>query len=126
MAEHLKKDAGDFELRSLVGFDRLYNLNVEVLKDECGLLYPVADFLATNDVNLRYFRADKDDLGGLDGLPEVQVFAQLEVPPSMTEQQLRDGLELRCPAWSRVTLREVWKRSSGDHREENRFVVKMK
>ena len=113
MCDQFHHKAPVFCPRPLVPFDRVYDLRVGIQRDDCGLLYKPTQFLADHDVNVRFFRADKDDLGGLAGLPEVQVSARLEVPPTLELGRLRDGLAGAFPSGSKAVLREVLKLRDG-------------
>jgi glycine cleavage system regulatory protein len=114
MFEHLERHAsGQFSPKALVPFDRVYDLKVDVLHDRVGLLYPMAALLASHNVNLRYFRAHKEDLGGLhaDLLAEVEVTAGLELPVGLNLEWLQEELRKVCPPGSRFTYTKRWPRN---------------
>jgi len=100
---------GGFRAARRVPFNRVYDLFADVPHDQTGLLVPVADLLAANEVNLRQFRADKErGIGLWTADAPVSVFARLEVPFELDLQWLHTRLLDACPCGSTVTLRSVY------------------
>jgi glycine cleavage system regulatory protein len=108
-----------FKVCELSPFDRVFDLDMRFAKDRCGLLYPVAAFLAEHGVNLRYFEARKDDLSQLLGSPEVRVRGTLELPPGLDHRDVFEGLRKR-----KVTPRGTYTELKELYRVENGQVVK--
>lgn len=107
--EYLLCDDG-FRPGRLVPFDRIVDLFIEVPHDQTGLLSPVADLLADHDVNLRKFRADKEDglfVGADPDACPVSVFARVEIPVRLDLGRLHQHLLDSCPDGSEVTLKSV-------------------
>jgi len=117
MYEHIKNHPEEFEPRQPVEFDRLYNLAIQMPRDVCGILSQQMTYLADKNVNVRYVRAEKDEVNHVLGLPEVKLFAQLEVP-GIDIEVLENDLRLICPRESKVKLRQLWQRSSNDQADE--------
>jgi predicted amino acid-binding ACT domain protein len=101
----------------LVPFDRVYDLYLDVPHDATGLLCPVADLLAANDVNLRKFRADN-----VFGVPDgpVSVFARLEVPVGLDLEWLYGQVVEACPPGSEVKLKSGYELVDGRPQKTNR------
>ncbi|MBM3983427.1 MAG: hypothetical protein FJ304_24795 [Planctomycetes bacterium] len=95
----------DFTVLPVAAPDRVFELKVKFAEDASGLLFPVADFLADNSVNLKMFSAEKDPFGALLGRPAVFADAVLEVPPVLNNRDLYYGL-LETTGGAEVTLTE--------------------
>jgi glycine cleavage system regulatory protein len=115
--------APPFVVRPVVGFDRVFDLDLMVKHDRSGLLVPLAKFLAERDVNLRSFDAHRDDRCGLLTDPEVRVRARLEVPHGLDTRELHAELLAVCPAETSLTLTEVWKLVDGKPARGNVVLV---
>ena len=99
-------------------FDRVVDLRLSVPQDGTGLLLPLAELLADSGVNIRFFRADRDEFGGPEAgagepLPEVRVLARLELPRGLDLGDFRDGLERVSPPHAALTVQTVWKLHNG-------------
>jgi predicted amino acid-binding ACT domain protein len=125
--DYLLRD-DNFRLQRAVAFDRLYDLFVEFSHDRVGLLHPLASVLAENSVNLRKFRADKEDLFTLtpDVDAPVSVSARLEVPVGLDLGWLHEQLLEGCPDDSEVTFRSVVELVDGRPAKTNRVVTLQK
>ena len=65
-------------------------------------------------MNVRFFRADKDDLGGLAGRPGgAGVGPDSKCPRRLDLEVLKEGMANAFPTDSRVTLQEVMKLQVG-------------
>lgn len=95
----------DFVVTPVVPFDRVFELKVKFAEDASGLLFPLADFLADNSVNVKMFAAEKDPFGELLGRPAVFADVMLEVPAALGNRALYNGL-LETTGGSEVTLTE--------------------
>jgi predicted amino acid-binding ACT domain protein len=126
MCEEFLTDDTDFVGGERFTADRFFDLRVDILRNDKGLLYAVAKVLAKHNVNLAFFRADKvadflvDGGFGLPGLADgheplaqgnpfeyqVSIVAWLELADDVDELMLQEELEKACPEGSLVTLRE--------------------
>ena len=122
MYEHIQQHPEEFKPRQPVEFDRLCNLAIRMPHDGCGLLTRATAYLADRNINMRYVRAEKDDLNKALGLHEVKVFAQLEVP-GIDLEILETELRQVCPGKSEVKLRELWRRPTGGQSDEPHCVM---
>jgi glycine cleavage system regulatory protein len=109
MLNHLQSEGGEkFRVVNPVAFDRVYSVRVDILKDDYGLLHPLAKVLADKRVNLHSFSAEKKLLGGLNGLPEVCVMAEMELPFGLDLNDLKTCLAAACPEGSWLKFREEY------------------
>jgi glycine cleavage system regulatory protein len=104
MFDYLERNAGSqFRPKPVVIFDRVYDIKIDVLRDQTGLLSLMAELFARNNVNLRYFRADTEDHSGRQlefataDEPEVEITAGLDLPVGLSWEWLREELQNVCP-----------------------------